>query len=298
MQFSIDFLKYRYFCLAFSILFLLVGVGAYVIKGGFKYHIDFAGGAEIRLSFQSPIAISDFRKALSKKGWEDSIIQSVGASGKDFIVKVGVEKVKNIEGLENKFNTDIREALPANKMKVENIEWIGAEVGKDMQWNAIKAVLLSLIILLLYIAIRYKYSFAMGAVAALLHDILAVLVAILLLEEPISLTVLAAILAILGYSLNDTIVIFSRIRENFKIMKGVSQIDVVNISINQTFKRTLLTSFSTLLAVGALFIIGGAALHSFALVMLLGIVFGTYSSIYVASPIVVALGASKQSSEQ
>lgn len=298
MQFSIDFLKYRYFCLALSILFLLVGVVAYFVKGGFKYHIDFAGGAEIRVSFQDPIAIASFRSTLNKKGWEDSVIQSVGVSGKDFIVKVGVERVENIEGLENKFSADVKDAIPENKMNIENIEWIGAEVGKDMQWNAIKAVLLSLFILLLYIAIRYRYSFAMGAVVALMHDILAVMVTILLLEEPISLTVLAAILAILGYSLNDTIVIFSRIRENFKNMRGASEMDIINTSINQTFKRTLLTSFSTLLAVGAILILGGETLYSFALVMLLGIIFGTYSSIYIASPIVVALGVSKQSEEK
>ncbi len=298
MQFSINFLKYRYLCLAISILFILAGIVGYFIKGGFRYHIDFAGGAEIRISFEKPVEIAKLRATLSNYGWEDAVIQSIGKDKKEFIVKVGIEKAENIEKLEEKFEKNIKNGFPNNHMKVENIEWVGAEVGKDMQWSAIKAVLFSLLTLLLYIALRYKYSFAMGAVVALLHDILAVLVSILLLGEPISLSVLAAILAILGYSLNDTIVIFSRIRENYKNMHGKSTEEIVNTSINQTFKRTILTSVSTLLAVGTFFILGGETLRGFSLVMLLGIIFGTYSSIYIASPIMMATGGISKSQKK
>ncbi|MFH1644582.1 MAG: protein translocase subunit SecF [bacterium] len=294
MQFSIDFLKYRYFALTASVILLVAGVFGYFAKGGFKYNIDFSGGAEIRVVFQNPVAIDKFRAALSKQGWEDSVIQNIANSDKEYIVKVGITQLKDVGDLENKFSSDIKLEIPDNKMKVENIEWVGAEVGKGMQWAAIKAVLLSLLILLLYIAIRYKYNFAMGAVVALMHDILVVLVMILFLGEPISLNVLAAILAILGYSLNDTIVIYSRIRENLTKMHGVSLQKVVNTSLNQTLKRTLLTSFSTLLAVGSIFILGGETLHSFSLVMLLGIIFGTYSSIYIASPVMMLLGGVKE----
>lgn len=293
MQFSIDFLKYRFFALAVSILFLVAGIFGYFVKGGFKYNIDFSGGAEIRVAFQKSVSIDKFRKALSKTGWQDSVIQNIANSDKEYIVKVGIGQLKDVEDLENKFSSDIKLSILDNKMKVENIEWVGAEVGKGMQWDAVKAVLLSLIILLLYIAIRYKYDFAMGAVAALIHDILAVLVMILFLGEPISLNVLAAILAILGYSLNDTIVIYSRVRENFKKMQGASLRRVINTSINQTLTRTLLTSFSTLLAVGSIFILGGESLRSFSLVMILGIIFGTYSSVYIASPVMMLLGGVK-----
>ncbi len=290
MQFSINFLKYRYFALAISVLFLVTGAATYFIKGGFKYNIDFSGGAEIRVSFQKSIAIGKLRSALKEVGWDDSIIQNIAASDKEYLIKVGVEKLEKVEALEEKFAADVKAQITDNKMKVENIEWVGAEVGKDMQWSAVKAILLSLLILLLYIAIRYKYSYAAGAVVALMHDILAVLVMILLFGEPVSLNVLAAILAILGYSLNDTIVIYSRIRENLKSSKSSSLVDVANLSINQTLKRTLLTSFSTLLAVGSIFVLGGETLRSFSFVMLLGIAFGTYSSIYIASPIMILLG--------
>lgn len=295
MQFSIDFLKYRYFALAVSVLFLIVGFVSYFAKDGFKYNIDFSGGAEIRVQFKDSVAIGKLRSVLTQKGWDDAVIQNIALSDKEYIVKVGVEKVDDIENLEKQFVADIESQIPDNKITIENIEWVGAEVGKGMQWDAVKAVLLSLLILLLYIAIRYKYSFAVGAVVALMHDILAVLVIILLTGEPVSLNILAAILAILGYSLNDTIVIFSRIRRNMVSMKGAGLVGVVNTSINQTLSRTLLTSFSTLLAVGSIFILGGETLRSFSFVMLLGIAFGTYSSIYIASPIMILLGGGSSS---
>ncbi len=176
-------------------------------------------------------------------------------------------------------------------MIVRNVEWVGAEVGKDIKWNALISVILSLLLIMLYVAVRSRYRYAVGAVVAIAHDMLAVLIYFLIFGEPISLHVLAAVLAILGYSLNDTIVIFSRIRENFAKMKGVSEEEIVNRSINQTLSRTLLTSFSTLLAVGSIFLFGGEALHGFSLAMLIGIVVGTYSSVYIASPVMLALGS-------
>ena len=174
-------------------------------------------------------------------------------------------------------------------MAVDSIDLVGAAVGKDMQKNAIIAVLLSLLLILLYVSVRSKYEYALGAVAALMHDVLAVLVFLLLFGQPISLPVLAALLAILGYSLNDTIVVFSRIRENFKKMQGAPALQVVNTSLNQILKRTLLTSFSTLLAVGSFFLLGGETLRGFSFAMLIGIFVGTYSSIYIASPVMLAV---------
>ncbi len=271
----------------------MIGVGAYFIKGGFTYHIDFAGGAELRLAFEKPIKIGDLRRVISEKGWKDSVIQSIGVSEKEFIVRIGGEA----EELEGKFKAEVGGEFESNKMTIENIDWVGAAVGKDTQWNAFVAILLSMLILLLYIAIRSKYSFAVGAVVALAHDLLAVLVCLLLVNEAISLNVLAAILTILGYSLNDTIVIFSRIRENLVKMKGASAVQTINTSINQTLKRTLLTSFSTLLALFTFYFFGGEALRSFSFVMILGVIFGTYSSIYIASPIALAIGSSVKGGE-
>ncbi len=286
----IDFLKYRHICLVISLSFFVVGVVGYFVKGGFNYHIDFAGGTELRVTFAKPLPSSRLRAALAKKGWEHPVIQSVGFDNTEFLIRVtGVQ-----ENMENRFKNDIKEVLPDNVVTINNVDWVGAEVGKNIQWDAIKAVILALFLILLYVAIRSEYRYALGAVAAIAHDMLAVLIVFLLLGEQISLHVLAAVLAILGYSLNDTIVIFSRVRENLKKMKGVSEEEVVNVSLNQTFRRTVLTSISTLLAVGSIFLLGGPALRGFSLAMLVGIGVGTYSSIYIAGPVVLALGSRKQ----
>lgn len=282
----INFLKYKTICLILSIGFLISGVIGYFALGGFRYHIDFTGGAEINISFENPINIGILRKAISSEGWKDTVIQSLGKSGKDFIVRIGGA---TSEGLEEEFRTAVDKATPDNTMKINHIDRVGAAVGKDMQINAFIAVLLSLLLILIYIAIRSKYEYAIGAVVAIAHDMLVVLIALLFLREPISLSVLAAILAILGYSLNDTIVIFSRIKENIKKMHGSKFTTIVNTSINQSMKRTLLTSFSTLLALGSFFILGGETLRGFSLTMILGVLVGTYSSIYIASPVMMLI---------
>ena len=287
----INFLKYKTISFMLSLTFLGAGVFAYFAMGGFKYHIDFSGGAEINVSFEKGIDIGVLRKAISDEGWKDTVIQSVGKSGRDFIVRIGGSIV---EGLEDTFRAAVDKATPGNKMTVNHIDWVGAAVGKDMKKNAIIAVLLSLLLILLYVSIRSKYAYAAGAVVAIAHDMLAVMVFLLFVREPISLSVMAAILAILGYSLNDTLVIFSRIKENIKKMKGVSLEEVVNKSVNQTLKRTLLTSFSTLLAVGSFFILGGETLRGFSLAMIVGIIVGTYSSIYIASPVMMFFGTSNK----
>jgi len=284
----IDFLRYRSVCAIISILVLVLGIAAYFVMGGFRYHIDFSGGTQLQVSFDKAVDIAKLRKAITKEGWKDSVIQSVGTEGKRFIVRVGGYS----KGVEEKFKSNVDKAIPEGKMTVDNVDMVGAEVGKNIKWNAIVAVLLSLLLILLYVAIRSKYAFAVGAVAAIAHDVLVVLVCLLVFGEPISLPVLAAILAILGYSLNDTIVTFSRVRENIKKMRGDSLLKIANVSINQTFKRTLLTSISTLAAVGSFFLLGGQTLRGFSLVMLIGILVGTYSSIYIASPVMLLVGHS------
>ena len=280
----INFLKYRRICFMFSAIMLTVGLVAYFTKG-FKYSVDFAGGSELHVSFQKPLPIDDVRKALADIGQKNATIQSIGRDDKEFLIQVLGSK----ENLGDSFLHELNKRFSDNGPKLKGVDWIGPEVGKDIKWNAMISILLSLLLVLLYITIRSKYRFAAGAVAAIAHDMLIVLTCFLLLGEQISVHVMAAILTVLGYSLNDTIVIFSRIRENMKKLKEKTEEEIVNISLNQTLRRTLLTSFSTLLAVGSIFIFGGHALHGFSLVMLIGIAVGTYSSIYVAAPVMLAL---------
>jgi preprotein translocase subunit SecF len=285
-----DFLKYSNLWFGISFSCLLIGVIAYFALGGFKYHIDFTGGAEIRMSFDQPVDISTLRGAIQGGGWKEAVIQEVGNSRKEFLVRLGGELEV---GLEDKIKKTIATAVPGNAIEIKNIDWVGAEVSSDTTWNAIKAIILSIIILLLYIAFRFEFSFGMGAALALLHDLLIILTFILVTREQISLHVLAAILALLGYSVNDTIVIFSRIRENLKKLPGISAYEVTNLSLNQTLRRTLLTSFATLLSVLAILVLGGETLRGLSIIMFAGIIVGTYSSIYIASPIMLYLRSRK-----
>lgn len=289
VNYKVDFLKYRYVWLAVSVFYLMVGVAAYVMKGGFKYHVDFTGGAELRISFQNPTDIANVRDAMAKGGWNDATIQTLGTTNKEFMIRVGSFE----SDIEKSVTQSLENGLEDNKVTVDNVQAVGAEAGKDTTRNAVIAVLLSLVILLLYIAARFEFRFGVGAIACLVHDILAVMVFLLVTDEPISLHVLASILAVLGYSLNDTIVVFARIRENFAKYKGVSEYDLANLSINQTLKRTILTSFATSLSVLAILILGGETLKGLSLVMLVGIIVGTYSSIYIASPAMLAVTRKK-----
>ncbi len=291
VKYRFDFLKLRYVWLVVSIAYLVVGIGAYVMFGGFKYHIDFTGGAEIRLSFEKSVDIVQLRAVIGEGGWKDSVIQETGTDKRDFMIRLGGDLDAN---LEPKIVEALKTGIAGNKATIVGMSKVGAEVRSETTWNAIKAVLLAMLILLLYIAIRFEFRFGLGAVVALAHDLLAILAFLVLTRTQVSLDVLAAMMAILGYSVHDTIVIFSRIRENMKKLPNLSEYDIVNLSINQTLSRTLLTSFATLLSVVAILILGGETLRGLSLIMFVGIIVGTYSSIYIASPVMLAARAKKQ----
>ncbi len=293
VQYRFDFLKYRSICVALSVVVLLVGIVAYALRGGFSYHIDFTGGVEVRVTFEKDLSVSDVRTAIGKDGWHDAVIQEVGGNKRSFIVRIGTLDNKLEDKIKNSFATN----FPGNSAKIENIEWVGAEEGKDTQWNAFKAIFLSIIVLLFYIAVRSEFSFGIGATLGLIHDILVILVFMLVTNEPVSLHALASLLAVLGFSLNDTIVIFSRIRENFVKLPGVSEYDIVNLSINQTLTRTILTSVCTFISVLAIYLLGGETLRGLSIIFLMGIVVGTYSSIYMASAGMLAVRSKKKISQ-
>jgi len=280
----INFLKYRHICYVISACILLAGGITFFAKG-FRYYVDFAGGSEVRIKFEKETDISTVRKKLSDAGFYNAIIQSIGRDGKSFLIQT----LDTEENIGSRIHKELETAFVENRANLKSVVRIGPEVGREIKFNALLSVFLALILILLYVTIRSKYRFATGAVAAIAHDMLVVLTCFLILGEQISINVLAAILTVIGYSLNDTIVIFSRIRQNMKKLKNMPEEKIVNISLNQTLRRTILTSFSTLLAVGSIFLLGGHALHGFSLAMLIGIVVGTYSSIYVASPIMLAL---------
>ncbi len=281
----IQFLKYRNICYGATIAAFLGGLLFYTFISGFNYHIDFAGGTELRLLFEKPVEISALRDAVKDKAFSDATIQTLGSEKREYIVRVGFDE----QDVEKRFFDDIGTVFANNTLKILSIDRVGAEAEKEVKWNAFKAIILSLLLLLLYLALRMQYAYGVGAVVALVHDLLIVMLFILVTKQPISLSVLGAILAIVGYSINDTIIIFSKIKDNLIAHRHESSDVIIDLSINQVLRRTILTSLSTLLSVFSLLILGGEVLHSFSAVMAVGIMAGTYSSIYIASPVMMAV---------
>jgi preprotein translocase subunit SecF len=288
----IDFLKYRFICAFFSLVMVGAFLGTFAYKRittgqAFTYSVEFTGGTQIRLGFDKPARGQQVADILEKSGWARPVIREFGP--KEMIVRVQ-DFSSDITGLGEKLRSAIQQGLGDVNVQLLQIDSIGQGVGEALSWNAIKALILSLIAMLLYIGWRFwSFSYGMGAVIALFHDAFAILFFWLLFNKEISVNVIMAILAVLGYSVNDTIVIFAQIRENIKQMRTVPLEEIVNISINQTLRRTILTSFSTALVVLSLIIFGGEVLRDLSLALLIGIAFGTYSSIYIASPIMLML---------
>ncbi len=287
-----DFLKYRYVAAFFSLAILAVFIGVYFYKAhtqpsgkAFTYSIDFEGGTQTLFKFSRPVSSAEIQEIVEKAGWQGPTLREF--SSQEILVRVK-EVASASAGVSSRILAALQAALPGTQIEILQTEMVGGGVGQELRWNAFRAVLISLIAMLLYIAITFSsFAFAIGAIVALFHDPFMILGTFLVLDKEISLIFIAAILAVIGYSINDTIVIFAQISKNIKKMQGDSLYDIVNLSINQTLRRTLLTSFATALTVLSMFLIGGEVLRDFSLALLVGIVVGTYSSIYVASPIMM-----------
>lgn len=288
----IDFLKYRFACALFSLILLCGFAGLYIYKittrgYAFSYSVDFTGGTQLLFRFSQHVSDSSIKEILEKKGWNNPVMRDF--ANNEVLVRVK-EFSTDVKGLGQEMLASLQEDLPSNEISILSVDSVSGGVGEVLRWKSISAVSLALFLMLLYIWLRFlSISFGVGAVISLLHDALVILGIFLVLDKEISINVISAILAVLGYSINDTIVIFTKIRQNIKIMKNSSIKTIVNTSINQTLRRTILTSFSTALVVLSLFILGGEALRDLSLALLIGIVFGTYSSIYIASPLMLLL---------
>jgi len=286
-----DFMSKTKIFLIVSGLAVILSLGIVVTKG-FNFGIDFAGGTIIQVKFEQPPNLDNIREALDELNIGEVVIQNFG-SPEEILVRV--EKTeKDLNTVANRVKDSISQKLPDNKFIVERTEQVGPQVGSDLKSKATYAVIYALIGVLVYVAFRFQLVFALGAVLALFHDVIITLGIFSITGREISLTIIAALLTIVGYSLNDTIVVFDRIRENMKENKGEKNLkEVLNMSINQTLSRTVLTSFTTLLAVGTLYLFGGAVINGFAFALLLGILVGTYSSIGIASALVYLLSKNK-----
>ena len=281
---NIDFLGKRKLAGMISGAIILAGLVSIVLHGGPLYSIDFEGGTEIQVLFTESTSVESVRSALTEIGYGDAMIRGFGNED-EFLIHV-----KTATQSEEQVNT-IREALASihgGSYEVRRLETVGPKIGKELRGDMISAVLIAMAGIVIYISIRFQFMYAIGALVALTHDIRITLGLFSLLNMEISLSVLAAFLFIVGYSLNDTIVVFDRVRENAKEKRHDTFMSVINLSLNQTLNRTVITSLTTLTVVLILLFFGGEVIKPFAFALTVGLVVGTYSSIFVASPVVLA----------
>jgi len=253
--------------------------------------IDFTGGSVIEVGYQQSVELQPIRNALETSGFGDAIVQHFG-SAKEVLIRLVPEVDQDKAELSSQIIGVLNEASES-KIDVRRVDFVGPQVGEELTEDGGLAVLYALIAILIYVSVRFEYRFSLGAVAALIHDVLITLGVFSLLQLDFDLSVLAAILAVIGYSLNDTIVVFDRVRENFRKIRKKTSEEITNISINQTIRRTLMTSLTTLLVLLSLFFLGGEVIHSFAMALIIGVLVGTYSSIYVATTSALALGITR-----
>ncbi len=287
---AIDFMGRRHIAIIISSVLLALALGSLLIRG-LNFGIDFTGGTLIEVGYQGPADLGEIRAVLEENGYAQAQVQHFGTS-RDVLIRIPPSDEK----ADVKLSDDILAVLQGSTADVEmrRVEFVGPQVGEELTEQGGLAIIYALIGILIYIMLRFHARFAPGAVAALIHDVLVVIGVFSALQVEFDLTVLAALLAVIGYSLNDTIVVFDRIRETFRKMRKGTPLQIINASINQTLARTLMTSITTLLVLVMLYVFGGEAIHSFSMALILGVVVGTYSSIYIASTTALALGISKQ----
>ncbi len=283
---SIDFVGKRRFAYLISGALILLWLVTAVFLGGPNMGIDFKGGTEIIFKFHDPVTMGQLRDAMDNSGLGNTEIRHFGSSD-EYLIYVEQQKEASVAEIEEQVKTTISEALPNVHFTVRKSDNVGPKVGQELRRATIMAVLVSLLLILIYVGWRFEFIFAVGAIAALFHDILITLGIFSLMNFELSLKEIAAFLTIVGYSLNDTIVVYDRIRENLKVMRSDDLSHIINASINQVLSRTVITSLTTFIVVLILFIFGGEVIKGFAFTMLVGIVVGTYSSIFVASSLVL-----------
>ena len=286
---QIDFLSKRNIAWIISAVLIVISIAS-ISTRGLNLGIDFTGGTLVEVGYTEAVDLNPIRDALEAGEFGDAIVQHFGTA-KDVLIRLPANDSKDAAKLSN----DVLDALqPTGTPDMRRVEFVGPQVGEELRDDGGLAVLYALIGILIYVALRFEWKFALGSVVALIHDVILVVGFFSVTQAPFDLTVLAAVLAVIGYSLNDTIVVFDRIRENFRVMRKTIPVGVINSSVNQTLARTLMTSLTTLLVLLALFFVGGQVIHSFALALIVGVVIGTYSSIYIASSLLIALGVSHQ----
>lgn len=279
-----DFVRLMKPAVLLSIAAIVIGIVSLVWHGGPNYGIDFAGGTLIQIKFQNETPAEKIRAAFKTIGFEGSIIQNYGPN--EVMVRTA-EIGSDTKGLTTRVDEALGTAFGKGSYEVRRIEMVGPKVGKDLTRKALLAIIFSWIGILVYVGVRFEFRYALGGIIALVHDVLITITFLSLFNKEFDLNIVAALLTIVGYSINDTIVIFDRIRENVRKNIRQSLTDIINMSVNQTLSRTILTSLTLLIVLVILFLFGGAVIHDFAFALLVGTVAGVYSTVFIASPIVL-----------
>ena len=287
MKRVINFMGIRHAAFAVTVLLTLVSLGSLAVKG-LNFGLDFTGGALIELNYEQPADLAKVRGQLAEAGYGDALVQHFGATT-DVVVRLQGDDPQ----LGNRLAADL-DKVSAEQFSVKRVEFVGPVVGEELRDQGGLGMLLALGGILIYVAFRFQWKFGFGAIVSLIHDVIVTLGVFSFFQIPFDLTVLAAVLALIGYSLNDTIVVFDRIRENFRVLRKADLIENINISTTQTLLRTLATSISTLLAVVALMVFGGENLWGFSLALFIGVTAGTYSSVYIASILLIWLKLTRE----
>jgi preprotein translocase subunit SecF len=288
---SFDFMGRRRLAVGFSVVLIVLSLASIIFRG-LNFGIDFTGGVMLELGYGTPADLEQIRETLAEEGYPGAEVQNFGSPTEVLIRLPPIEQNESLEGVGDRIERRLR--LVDSSATLRRTDTVGREVGEDLTEQGGLAMLFALILIFGYVMLRFRWKFAAGAIAALVHDVIVTVGFFSILGLGFDLSVLAAVLAVIGYSLNDTIVVFDRIRENFRIIRRGTPVEIINSSINQTLARTLITAFTTLLVLLALFFLGGEAVSGFSIALIVGIVIGTYSSIYVASTAALFLDVSQQ----
>lgn len=289
---NIDFLRWRKVAMAWSIIVLLIAVGSLLVQG-MNLGLDFTGGTVIEVQYAQPVEIPKVRETLVKAGFGDAQTQHFGTS-KDVLIRIPPHDQRNAATLSNEVLRALQDAEGGAGATLARAEFVGPQVGQELVEQGGLAALGALAGILVYVMFRFEWRLAVGTIAATVHDVVFTVGWFSLFHLEFDLTVLAAVLAVIGYSVNDTVVVLDRIRENFRKRRKGSVLEIMNRSINETLSRTLMTSLATLLSVIVLYFLGGTVMHGFSIAMIVGILVGTYSSIYIASASALYLGISRE----
>jgi preprotein translocase subunit SecF len=281
-----DFIGKKKITLWISTIAILVSFGSVFLHGGLRYGVDFSGGLVAEIKFSKPVDISELRNATDAIGLKEAVVQKFGGEN-EFLIRVE-KAASDLEVMSKSIQTSLQGRFTNNPLEIRRVEVVGPKVGKDLKTKAMWAVGLAFVAILIYVAIRFhEFAYGLGGIVALFHDVVVTFGAISVFNIEFSLNVLAVILTIIGFSINDTIVIFDRVRENIKKMRKEDLTTIFNVSINETLGRTILTTGTVMLVVLILFFLAGEVIHDFTIALIVGLITGTYSTVYIASPVVL-----------